>query len=115
MVSFVNAFVPINKFSLKMISEKDISNLMKYKKTLEQLDYTKLNHLIDKKDLSQVFIDNTNNDIFTTDYMNPNNFHITHVEPYISESLIDKFIDKSIPLYFIENHNFNIQSFTPYA
>jgi cell division protease FtsH len=108
MVSFVNAFVPINKFSLKMISEKDISNLMKYKKTLEQLDYTKLNHLIDKKDLSQVFIDNKNNDIFTTDYMNPNNFHITHVEPYISESLIDKFIDKSIPLYFIENHTFNI-------
>ena len=108
MVSFVNAFVPINKFSLKMISEKDISNLMKYKKTLEQLDYTKLNHLIDKKDLSQVFIDNKNNDIFTTDYINPNNFHITHVEPYISESLIDKFIDKSIPLYFIENHTFNI-------
>ena len=108
MVSFVNAFVPINKFSLKMISEKDISNLMKYKKTLEQLDYTKLNHLIDKKDLSQVFIDNKNNDIFTTDYMNPNNFHITHVEPYISESLIDKFIDKSIPLYFIDNHTFNI-------
>ena len=108
MISFANAFVPINKYSLKMISEKDISNLIKYKKTLEQLDYTKLNHLIDKKYLSQVLIDNKNNDIFTSDYINPTNFHITHVEPYISESLIDKFIDKSIPLYFIENHNFNI-------
>ena len=106
MISVANAFVPRNKFSLKMITEKDISNLIKYKKTLEQLDYTKLNHLIDKKDLSQVLIDNKNNDIFTSDYINPTNFHITHVEPYISESLIDKFIDKSIPLYFIENHNF---------
>ena len=108
MVSIVNSFVPINKFSLKMISDKDISNLMKLKKTMEQLDYTKLNHLIDKKDLSQVLIDNKNNDIFTSDYINSNNYHITHVEPYISESLIDKIIDKSIPLYFIDNPNFNI-------
>jgi ATP-dependent Zn protease len=91
-----------------MITNKEILNLLKYKNTFDNLDYTRFNQLINKKEISQIIIDNKKNDIFSSDLFHPTNFHITHVEPYISQTLINKIIDKSIPLYFIDHETFNI-------
>lgn len=103
--SSVKSFIP--RHSLKMFTNQEINTIIKHKNILETLDYTKLNRLIENKDLLNVYVDNKHNDIYSSDVFDPLHLHLTHIDPYISETFIDKIVEKEIPLYFVENNSFN--------